>query len=84
LSVVTRKCQCRFITQASEHSICIGILNSDADISSTINKAFEVEILQNKIKPCIVEKPVHHSISWRKYENHQGLSGRMFSTGKTM
>jgi hypothetical protein len=32
-----------------------------------INKAFEVEILQNKIKPCIVEKPVHHS-SWRKYE----------------
>jgi hypothetical protein len=46
----------------------------------TINKAFEVEILQNKIKPCIVEKPVHHSISWRKYENHQGLSGRMFST----
>jgi hypothetical protein len=29
-----------------------------------INKAFEVEI-QNKIKPCIVEKPVHHSISWK-------------------
>jgi aspartokinase/homoserine dehydrogenase 1 len=45
-----------FITQASsEHSICIGILNSDAD-TLKLNKAFEVEILQNKIKPCIVEK----------------------------
>jgi hypothetical protein len=30
---------------------------------TTINKAFEVEILQIKNKPCIVEKPVHHSIS---------------------
>jgi aspartokinase/homoserine dehydrogenase 1 len=41
---------------SSEHSICIGILNSDSDIRTAINKAFEVEILQNKIKPCIVEK----------------------------
>ena len=37
-----------FITQASsEHSICIGILNSDADnAEEAINKAFEVEILR--------------------------------------
>jgi hypothetical protein len=57
LSVVTRKCQCRFYYSSLLRTFnCIGILNSDADISETaINKAFEVEILQNKIKPCIVE-----------------------------
>jgi aspartokinase/homoserine dehydrogenase 1 len=47
-----------FITQASsEHSICIGILNSDADKArAAIDDAFEIEISQNKIDPCIVEK----------------------------
>jgi hypothetical protein len=39
---------------------------------TTINKAFEVEILQNKIKPCIVEKPVHHSISWKNMKIIKG------------
>ena len=72
-----------FITQASsEHSICIGILNSDADISeNAINKAFEIEIVQNKIKPCIVEKNLCIiALVGEKMKNHQGLSGRMFST----
>jgi aspartokinase/homoserine dehydrogenase 1 len=46
-----------FITQASEHSICIGILNEDAEAAeAVINRAFEIEILQHKIEPCIVEK----------------------------
>jgi len=47
-----------FITQASsEHSICIGIVNADADKAKiSIDKAFELEIAQNKIDPCIVEK----------------------------
>ena len=72
-----------FITQASsEHSICIGILNSDADIAEeAINKAFEVEILQNKIDPCIVEKKLCIiALVGENMKNHQGLSGRMFST----
>lgn len=72
-----------FITQASsEHSICIGILNSDADVAEdAINSAFEVEILQNKIDPCIVEKNLCIiALVGENMKNHQGLSGRMFST----
>lgn len=72
-----------FITQASsEHSICIGILNSDANIAEeAINKAFEIEILQNKIEPCIVEKNLCIiALVGENMKNHQGLSGKMFST----
>ncbi|WP_309641080.1 bifunctional aspartate kinase/homoserine dehydrogenase I [Flavobacterium sp.] len=72
-----------FITQASsEHSICIGILNSDADKAEvSINKAFELEIAQNKIDPCIVEKNLCIvALVGESMKNHQGLSGKMFST----
>ncbi len=72
-----------FITQASsEHSICIGILNSDSEKAETaINKAFENEIYQNKIDPCIVEKNLCIiALVGENMKNHQGLSGRMFST----
>ena len=72
-----------FITQASsEHSICIGILNSDAEVAeNAINKAFEIEIAQNKIDPCIVEKNLCIiALVGENMKNHQGLSGRMFST----
>jgi len=72
-----------FITQASsEHSICIGILNSDAENSEiAINKAFGTEIAQNKIDPCIVEKNLCIiALVGENMKNHQGLSGRMFST----
>ncbi len=72
-----------FITQASsEHSICIGILNSDADVAeSAINSAFEIEIAQNKIEPCIMEKNLCIiALVGENMKNHQGLSGRMFST----
>ncbi|MEY4433258.1 MAG: hypothetical protein RLZZ44_1392 [Bacteroidota bacterium] len=72
-----------FITQASsEHSICIGILNSDAELAETaINKAFEIEIAQNKIEPCIVENNLCIiALVGENMKNHQGLSGRMFST----
>ena len=72
-----------FITQASsEHSICIGIQNSDAVAAEeAINKAFEIEILQNKIEPCIVEKNLCIiALVGENMKNHQGLSGKMFST----
>ena len=72
-----------FITQASsEHSICIGILDTDAEnAENAINKAFEIEILQNKIDSCIVEKNLCIiALVGENMKNHQGLSGRMFST----
>ena len=72
-----------FITQASsEHSICIGILNADADnAQKAIDKAFELEIAQNKIDHCIVEKNLCIvALVGESMKNHQGLSGKMFST----
>lgn len=72
-----------FITQASsEHSICIGILNADAERAKTaIDKAFELEIAQNKIDPCIVEKDLCIvALVGESMKNHQGISGKMFST----
>jgi aspartokinase/homoserine dehydrogenase 1 len=72
-----------FITQASsEHSICIGILNADADKAKTaIDKAFEMEIAQGKVDPCIVEKDLCIvALVGENMKNHQGISGKMFST----
>lgn len=72
-----------FITQASsEHSICIGILNSDAETAKTvIDKAFELELSQNKINPCIVENDLCIvALVGEQMKNHQGISGKMFST----
>ncbi len=72
-----------FITQASsEHSICIGILNADADRAKTaIDKAFEMEIAQGKVDPCIVEKDLCIvALVGENMKNHQGISGKMFST----
>jgi len=72
-----------FITQASsEHSICIGIQNSDAEKAQiAIDKAFEIEISQSKINPCLVEKNLCIvALVGESMKNHQGLSGKMFST----
>lgn len=72
-----------FITQASsEHSICIGILNIDAAKAKTaIDKAFEIEINQNKVDPCSIEKDLCIvALVGESMKNHQGISGKMFST----
>ncbi|OCB70216.1 bifunctional aspartate kinase/homoserine dehydrogenase I [Flavobacterium crassostreae] len=72
-----------FITQASsEHSICIGVLDTDAPSAQlAINKAFEVEIAQNKVAPCILESNLCIvALVGENMKNHQGLSGKMFST----
>jgi bifunctional aspartokinase / homoserine dehydrogenase 1 len=72
-----------FITQASsEHSICVGIQNTDAQRAQiAINTAFQFEITQHKIEPCIVEKDLCIvALVGENMKNHQGLSGRMFST----
>ncbi len=72
-----------FITQASsEHSICIGILTADADkAKAAIDKTFETEITQNRVDPCIVEKDLCIvALVGESMKNHQGISGKMFST----
>ncbi|VXB73595.1 Bifunctional aspartate kinase/homoserine dehydrogenase I [Flavobacterium sp. 9AF] len=72
-----------FITQASsEHSICIGIQNQDAEAAKlAIDGTFEIEIAQHKIDACIVEEDLCIvALVGENMKNHQGLSGKMFST----
>jgi bifunctional aspartokinase / homoserine dehydrogenase 1 len=71
------------ITQASsEHSICLGIDANDAEIAkSAIDITFENEIALNKIDPIIVEKGLSIiALVGDNMKNHQGISGKMFST----
>lgn len=71
-----------FITQASsEHSICIGVTEDDAvKAKPAIDQAFELEISQEKINPCIVENDLCiMAVVGDQMKNHQGISGKMFS-----
>lgn len=71
------------ITQASsEHSICIGIAAKDAKVAaSSLNKAFAYEISTNAIQPVKVEDGLAIiALIGDSMKNHQGLSGKMFST----
>tara|TARA_R110002050_G_scaffold243212_2_gene379675 strand:+ start:10684 stop:13128 length:2445 start_codon:yes stop_codon:yes gene_type:complete len=71
------------ITQASsEHSICLGIDEKESDIAKiAIDAAFENEIALHKIDPIIVEKDLSIiALVGDNMKNHQGISGKMFST----
>ncbi|GAA4289435.1 bifunctional aspartate kinase/homoserine dehydrogenase I [Aestuariibaculum suncheonense] len=71
------------ITQASsEHSICLGIDEKDAELAkSAIDATFENEIQLHKINPLIVEKGLSIiALVGDNMKNHQGISGKMFST----
>ena len=71
------------ITQASsEHSICVGIADSDVDqAAEAVNETFAYEIASKKIKPVIVEKDLTIvALVGDNMKSHQGLSGKMFST----
>jgi aspartokinase/homoserine dehydrogenase 1 len=71
------------ITQASsEHSICIGILQKDAEAAKdAIDRAFENEISLHKIDPIIVEQDLSIiAVVGDNMKNHQGISGKMFSS----
>ncbi|MFD0988752.1 bifunctional aspartate kinase/homoserine dehydrogenase I [Mariniflexile jejuense] len=71
------------ITQASsEHSICLGIDETDAEKAKTaIDAAFDNEIALHKIDPIIVEKDLSIiALVGDNMKNHQGISGKMFST----
>ncbi|NKI31961.1 bifunctional aspartate kinase/homoserine dehydrogenase I [Croceivirga thetidis] len=71
------------ITQASsEHSICVGIDQSEAKrAENALNQAFEYEILTKRLKPVIIEKDLAIiALVGENMKSHQGLSGKMFST----
>ncbi|APG64441.1 bifunctional aspartate kinase/homoserine dehydrogenase I [Tenacibaculum todarodis] len=71
------------ITQASsEHSICIGVFDKDANkAAESINETFAFEIERHKVNPVIVEQNLAIiALVGDNMKNHQGLSGRMFSS----
>ncbi|WP_166966692.1 bifunctional aspartate kinase/homoserine dehydrogenase I [Yeosuana marina] len=71
------------ITQASsEHSICLGIDEKEAEIAKlSIDTAFENEIALHKIDPIIIEKDLSIiALVGDNMKNHQGISGKMFSS----
>lgn len=71
------------ITQASsEHSICIGINDADAELAkAVIDEVFAYEISLGKLKPLEVESGLAIiALVGDNMKNHQGISGRMFST----
>ncbi|WP_115460682.1 bifunctional aspartate kinase/homoserine dehydrogenase I [Winogradskyella aurantiaca] len=74
------------ITQASsEHSICVGVFNSDiAKAKQAVDKEFAYEISLKKINPLLVEDGLAIiAVVGDNMKNHQGISGRMFrSLGK--
>lgn len=71
------------ITQASsEHSICIGITQEDAQkAKKAMDTTFAYEIALHKIDPVHIEKDLAIiALVGEKMKSHQGISGRMFST----
>ncbi|KAB1071393.1 bifunctional aspartate kinase/homoserine dehydrogenase I [Tamlana haliotis] len=71
------------ITQASsEHSICLGIEEKDAENAKVvIDEEFENEIALNKIEPIIIETGLSIiALVGDNMKNHQGISGKMFSS----
>lgn len=71
------------ITQASsEHSICIGLKESDAQLAvEVLNQAFENEIKVQKLKEVRAEQGMAIiALVGDHMKSHQGLSGRMFSS----
>ncbi|MDU8887131.1 bifunctional aspartate kinase/homoserine dehydrogenase I [Yeosuana sp. MJ-SS3] len=71
------------ITQASsEHSICIGISEKDAEnAKAAIDQTFENEISLHKIDPIIVETGLSIiAVVGDNMKSHQGISGKMFSS----
>ncbi len=72
-----------FITQASsEHSICVGIYEADAEkAKEVLDATFSIEIDRRKIKPISIENDLAIiAVVGESMKNYQGLSGQMFST----
>lgn len=71
------------ITQASsEHSICLGVRSEDAlSAKEVIDQKFEFEISLNKVAPVKIEmNMVNIAVVGEKMKDHQGISGKLFSS----
>ncbi|GAA4899514.1 bifunctional aspartate kinase/homoserine dehydrogenase I [Flaviramulus aquimarinus] len=71
------------ITQASsEHSICLGIEDKESkNAKNAIDAVFENEIALGKIEPIIIETGLSIiALVGDNMKNHQGISGKMFSS----
>ena len=71
------------ITQASsEHSICIGLTKDDAKkAKEIIEDEFSLEISLNKLNSVAIEKNmVNIAVVGDKMKDHQGISGKLFSS----
>ncbi|MEK9516460.1 MAG: bifunctional aspartate kinase/homoserine dehydrogenase I, partial [Flavobacteriaceae bacterium] len=71
------------ITQASsEHSICIGVKENEAmKAKKVIDEKFAFEISINKVAPAQIEKNmVNIAVVGEKMKDHQGISGKLFSS----
>ena len=71
------------ITQASsEHSICIGLIKDDAKkAKKVIEEEFSLEISLNKLNSVSIEKNmVNVAVVGDKMKDHQGISGKLFSS----
>ena len=71
------------ITQASsEHSICIGVREVEAiEAKKAIDEKFAFEISINKVAPAQIEKNmVNIAVVGEKMKDHQGISGKLFSS----
>ena len=71
------------ITQASsEHSICIGVKEHEAMAAKkVIDDKFAFEISINKVAPAQIEKNmVNIAVVGEKMKDHQGISGKLFSS----
>jgi aspartokinase/homoserine dehydrogenase 1 len=69
------------ITQSSsEHSICVGIEEINADkAKEVVDKAFDYEIDIKKVDPLVVEKNLAIiALVGDNMKNHPGISGKMF------
>lgn len=71
------------ITQASsEHSICIAVNDSEAQLAKTVlDAAFEFEISRKLLDPVYVESNLAIiAVIGDQMKSHQGISGKMFSS----
>lgn len=70
------------VQASSEHSICIGLRTDDAQrAKEIIDEEFAFEISLRKVDPATVENNmVNVAMVGDNMRNHQGISGKMFST----
>lgn len=71
------------ITQASsEHSICIGVKEEESALAKkAIDEKFAFEISLNKVAPAKIESDmVNIAVVGEKMKDHQGISGKLFSS----